>query len=57
MATGEEDVANNEDDVATDEEEVAGDEEDVATYEEAIDEDAVVSLVVWSLSVGLGPAG
>ena len=50
MATGEEDVANNEDDVATDEEEVAGD-------EEAIDEDAVVSLVVWSLSVGLGPAG
>ena len=36
---------------------MAGDEEDVATDEEASDEEAVASLCVWSLSIGLGPAG
>ena len=43
--------------VATGGEVVASNEEDVATDEEASDEEAVASLCVWSLSIGLGPAG
>ena len=55
--TTDENVATGGEVVASNEEDVASDEEDVATDEEASDEEAVASLCVWSLSVGLGPAG